>query len=156
MADLLTLWQRANRLPGGRHVFSRGVTWRAPYFATIRPFFESVTRERCVVHMAKRRAVQNHIGTVHAIAICNLAEAAAGVLAEVSVPRTHRWIPKGMQVAYVAKATTDIRATAVARTPRPVFTDGMAYPIVVDLEDTHGTTVVSAVISMWVTARPTR
>ena len=81
---------------------------------------------------------------------------AAGVLAEVSVPRTHRWIPKGMQVAYVAKATTDIRATAVARTPRPVFTNGMDYPIVVDLEDSHGTTVVSAVISMWVTARPTR
>ncbi|WP_348761202.1 hotdog fold domain-containing protein [uncultured Salinisphaera sp.] len=154
MTDLLTLWKRAERLPGGRQIFSRAVAWRAPYFATIRPRFEIVSRDRCVVHMAKRRAVQNHIGTVHAIAMCNLAEAAAGVLAEVSVPSTHRWIPKGMQVRYVAKASTDIRATAVAQSPAPVFHDEMDYPIVVDLEDSAGQTVVSVVISMWVTARP--
>ena len=59
--------------------------------------------------MRKRRAVQNHIGTVHAIAMCNLAEMAAGTLTEISIPASMRWLPKGMQVQYLRKAETDVR-----------------------------------------------
>ena len=62
----------------------------------------------------KRRAVQNHIKTVHVIAICNGLEAAMGALAEATVPSTKRWIPKGMEVSYTAKATSDI--TCIAET----------------------------------------
>jgi Domain of unknown function (DUF4442) len=32
--------------------------------------------------------------TVHAIASCNAAEVAMGMLMEATVPRSHRWIPK--------------------------------------------------------------
>ncbi len=42
-----------------------------------------------------------------------------GALAEASVPAGKRWIPKGMEVAYTAKATSDI--TCIAETdPRAV------------------------------------
>ena len=58
--------------------------------------------------------MHNHIGTVHAIALCNGLEAAMGALAESTIPRDRRWIPKGMEVAYTAKATTDI--TCIAET----------------------------------------
>ena len=37
---------------------------------------------------------------------------AMGALAEVTIPRDKRWIPKGMEVAYTAKATSDIRCIA--------------------------------------------
>ena len=58
--------------------------------------------------------MQNHLGTVHVIAICNGLEAAMGALAEATIPSTRRWIPKGMEVDYTAKATSDI--TCVAET----------------------------------------
>lgn len=45
----------------------------------------------------------NHIGTVHAIAMCNMAELAGGTMTEVTVPSTHRWIPKGMTVEYLKR-----------------------------------------------------
>jgi hypothetical protein len=38
--------------------------------------------------------VYNHLGAVHAIASCNAAEVAMGMLMEATVPRSHRWIPK--------------------------------------------------------------
>ena len=40
--------------------------------------------------------VHNHLHTVHAIASCNAAEMAMGMLMEATVPTTHRWIPKAM------------------------------------------------------------
>ena len=59
----------------------------------------------CEVRVAKRRAVENHLGTVHVIAIVNGLEMAMGTVAEASIPAHLRWIPKGMEVSYTAKAT---------------------------------------------------
>jgi acyl-coenzyme A thioesterase PaaI-like protein len=58
--------------------------------------------------------VHNHLHTVHAIASCNAAEMAMGMLMEATVPTTHRWIPKAMNVQYLAKATTSLRAPPVS------------------------------------------
>ena len=101
--------------------------------------------------MKKRRAVQNHIGTVHAIAICNLAEVAAG-MSEATTPPTHRWIPKGMTVEYLKKAGTDLVATATLRN-EPIFAEAMELPIEVEVEDAAAVVVVRATISMWITPR---
>jgi len=143
----LTLWRRFAALPGGAWAFSRLVCAKAPYFATIRPRFAVLEPGRCEVRMRKRRAVLNHIGTVHAIAMCNMAELAAGTMTEVTIPATHRWIPKGMTVRYLKKATTDLAAVA---TPDGV-TDWSApadYPVRVAVTDAHGETVFDAVVTM--------
>lgn len=67
---------------------------------------------RCEIEISDRRRVHNHIGTVHAIAWCNLAELGAGMMAEVTVPRSMRWISKGMSVDYPAKARGRMHALA--------------------------------------------
>ncbi len=109
----LDLWKRCEALPFGKAIFSRIICWKAPYFGSIRPRFEEFGPGRARVSMRKRRAVTNHIGTVHAIAMCNLAELAAGTMTEVTIPPSMRWLPKGMRVEYVKKATTGIEAVAV-------------------------------------------
>ena len=47
--------------------------------------------------------------------MCNMAELAAGIMSEATVPASHRWIPKGMTVEYLKKAGTDLRAVAAWR-----------------------------------------
>ena len=64
------------------------------------------------VVIPKRRGVTNHIGTVHAIALCNGLEAATGGAGRGEHPGDKRWIPQGMEVAFTAKATTDITCAA--------------------------------------------
>ncbi len=97
--------------------------------------------------------MHNHLGTVHAIALCNGLEAAMGALAEASIPPGKRWIPKGMQVSYTAKATSDI--TCIAETDPLVWSgDDPDVPVRVRGVRDDGTVVVEGVISLWVTRRP--
>jgi hypothetical protein len=75
-----------------------------------------------------------------------------GALAEASIPRTKRWIPKGMQVAYTAKAAGDV--TCIAETDAAVWDgDDPDVPVRVRGVLGDGTVVVEGVISLWVTPR---
>ncbi len=105
--------------------------------------------------MRKRRAVLNHIGTVHAVAMCNLAELAGGTMTEVTVPATHRWIPKGMTVKYLKMAKTDLVAIATPRSKIDWSVDG-DFDVDVVVRDQHAEPVFEAVITMWVALRTGR
>lgn len=96
----------------GAEQFSAGVAQLAPYFASIQAQFVELRPGYAEVTFAKRREVLNHLGTVHAIALCNAAELAAGTMTDASIAKGLRWIPKGMTVEYLAKADGDIRAVA--------------------------------------------
>jgi acyl-coenzyme A thioesterase PaaI-like protein len=155
MSTVLDLYTKAARLPQGRRVFSLLFSQKAPYFATVRPRFVELRPNYAELSIRKRRGVQNHIGTVHVIAICNGLEAAMGALAEATVPAHKRWIPKGMAVDYTAKATSDI--TCIAETDPEQWTgDDPDVPVRVRGVRTDGTVVVEGVIRLWVTDKPAR
>ncbi len=145
--SVLNLYDGFSRLPGGRGLFSRLICFRAPYFSTIQPRVEELKPGKSVWRMRKRRAVQNHIGTVHALAMGNLCEMAAGMLMEASLPANRRWIPKGMNIEYLAKAKTDLVAEAVHDNLDDAVGD---VPIEVVVRDTEGAAVVRATINMYV------
>jgi acyl-coenzyme A thioesterase PaaI-like protein len=105
---------------------------------------------RCEGHIAHRRRVTNHIGTVHAIALCNLAELTAGLMVDASLPKGMRWIPKGMVVKYLAKATGTQHAVATPAQAIVSAEAGYALPVNVQVRDTAGTMVFEARIDMWV------
>jgi acyl-coenzyme A thioesterase PaaI-like protein len=157
MPAVLDLWNTTAKLPAGRRIFSLLFAQKAPYFATIRPRFTEIRPNRAELVIPKRRRVHNHIKTVHAIALCNGLEAAMGALAEATIPADMRWIPKGMEVAYTAKATSDI--TCVAETDPEQWTSGALpdsggdLPVRVHGVRRDGTVVVEGVIRLWVTPR---
>lgn len=109
---LLALREKCLKLPFGAKLFSIMFARKAPYFRSIRPHITALKPNYCELEFSKRKAVENHIGTVHAIALCNGLEMAMGALAEASIPKGLRWIPKGMNVRYTAKANDHIRVIA--------------------------------------------
>ncbi|HEX6148144.1 hotdog fold domain-containing protein [Nocardioides sp.] len=157
MPSVLTLWHTLDKLPRGERLFSFAFARKAPYFATIRPRFTVIEPNRAELVIPKRRRVHNHLGTVHAIALCNGLEAAMGALAEVTIPADKRWIPKGMTVAYTAKATSDI--TCIAETdpaqwsPDVLPDDGAELPVRVRGVRDDGAIVIDGEIRLWVTPR---
>jgi acyl-coenzyme A thioesterase PaaI-like protein len=153
MSSLLRVYEQAARLPRGRWLFSRLFSHKAPYFATVRPSFTELRPGYARLTIRKRRRVHNHLGTVHVIAILNGLEAAMGALAEATLPPGKRWIPKGMEVDYTAKATSDI--TCVAETDPTAWTSGDPdVPVRVTATRDDGTVVVSGAIRLWVTDKP--
>lgn len=151
----LGLWQSFASKPGGKWAFSRLLCLKAPYFGSIRPRFEALRPQYCEVRMRKRRAVLNHIGTVHAVAMCNMAELAGGTMTEVTIPPTHRWIPKGMTVKYLKMAKTDLVVIATPQSQIDWSVPG-EFKVSVVVRDQHAEPVIEALITMWVAPRKSR
>ena len=152
-APVLSIYRRMARWPAGRWAFSRVICLKAPYFSTIAPRFVELDVGRCEVRIADRRRVHNHMRTVHAIALCNLAELSAGTMAEVTVPASMRWIPRGMTVEYPAKARGTMHALATPESVAIESTSGYAWPVIVSIRDDSGQEVFRARIDMWVSPR---
>lgn len=148
----LESWNRMSRLPLGRRAWSKLVAARAPYFRSISPQMLELRPGHAEAVLKKRWALTNHLGGVHAIAMCNLAEFAGGLMTEVSVPATHRWIPKGMAVEYLKKAGSDLRASCDA--PLPDFgPEPFDWAVPVEVRDEAGQAVFRALITMWISPR---
>lgn len=152
-ASVLSLYRRITRWPAGHWIFSRLVCFRAPYFATIAPRFVGLAPGRCEVRIRDRRRVHNHIGTVHAIALCNLAELSAGVMTDATIPADMRWIPKGMSVEYLKKAVGTMHGIATPELATPVPDGGHEWPVRVEVVDSADETVFRARVLMWVSPR---
>lgn len=149
MPSTLQLYRTLSALPQGKRLFSLAFSQKAPYFASIHLRVEQMRPHYAAVALPKRRAVQNHIGTVHAIAVCNGLEAAMGLLAEATVPEGYRWLPKGMEVEYLAKSTTDLVCTA--ETTEIDWAGAPDVPVTVRATRADGTVVVDGTIRLWVT-----
>lgn len=144
-------WQQLSGVPGGTLLFSAAVMARAPYFASVLPHVVRMQPGLAEVRVPKWFFVYNHLHTVHAIASCNAAEVAMGMLMEATVPPSHRWIPKAMTVSYLQKATTSLRARAELEPPDfTEITAGVEIVVPVSLTDRTGTEVVHADITTWV------
>jgi acyl-coenzyme A thioesterase PaaI-like protein len=145
-------WQRLAGVPAGSRLFSAAAIARVPYFASIAPHVVRMEPGLAEVAVPKWFFVHNHLHTVHAIASCNAAEMAMGMLMEATVPTTHRWIPKAMTVQYLQKATTSLRATARLDPPDfAAITEGADLVVPVTVTDRDGAEVVHADITTWVT-----
>ncbi len=149
----LALYRKLVRWPAGHWLFSRAICFKAPYFASISPRMAMLEPGRCEVIIRHRRGVTNHIGTVHAIALCNMAELAGGMMTEVSIPASMRWIPKGMTVAYLKKATGVMRAVATPAIAIVEAQSGYELPVDVSVVNADGEAVFRASISMWVSPK---
>jgi acyl-coenzyme A thioesterase PaaI-like protein len=152
--DTYALYRSMSATPLGRRAFSVIFARKAPYFRTVRPQVRDVRPHHAELTVRNRRAVQNHLGTLHAIAVCNGLEAAMGLLAEATTPTGRRWIPKGMQVSYLAKSTTDL--LCVAETDPTDWAQVGDVPVRVRAVRTDGVVVVEGVITIYVSEKPAR
>jgi acyl-coenzyme A thioesterase PaaI-like protein len=151
MPSTLELYKKMTALPQGKRLFSIAFAQKAPYFASIHPHVQEMKPHFGQVMIPKRRSVQNHIGTVHAIAACNGLEAAMGLLAEATCPPDMRWLPKGMEVQYLAKSTSSL--TCTAETTEADWAGAPDVPVTVKAVTKDGTVTVAGTIHLWVTPK---
>ncbi|MFZ6733508.1 hotdog fold domain-containing protein [Undibacterium sp. Ji42W] len=130
----------------GPEQFSKMVCQMAPYFSTIHPTLTELCPGYASASVPFRLEITNHLGTIHAIALCNAAELVAGTMTDVSIPAGARWIPKGMTVEYLAKAKTDV--TAVADGSNLDWSTAGDKIVAVDVIDVDGVKVFTARITM--------
>lgn len=144
-AAILTQWRRLSTLPGGGWLFSKLLGWRVPYSGSVSPRVLLLAPGHARVRIRERRALRQHLGSVHAIALMNVAELASGLAMLGALPLGMRGIVTKITIEYFKKA----RGTLVAES-RCVVAPDLAegeYDFSSEVQDSAGDLVARATVT---------
>lgn len=136
-------WERLSGRPGGKAMFSWMLGRMVPYSGSIGARVEELRPGYARVTLRDRRRVRNHLRSVHAIAMMNLAELSTGLALLYGMRDDARSILRGLSIEYTKKA----RGTLTAEATAPVLESNEEREIEVttSIRDEAGDVVATAV-----------
>jgi uncharacterized protein (TIGR00369 family) len=143
-ARIRQAWNILSRIPLGKMLFSRIIGRIAPYTGTIGATVVSLEKGRAMVVLKDRPRVRNHLRSIHAVALVNLAELAGNTALAFSMPDDARFIVAGISIDYIKKARGRITAEGVC----PDIGDNRRaeYPVRVTMRDEQGEVVATSTL----------
>lgn len=144
--QLLSRWRTCEKLPFGRALFGWVVANTVPYSGSIGATVLALAPGHAKIALRDRRAVRNHLGSVHAVALANLGELASGLAMTAALPAGVRGIVRSITIEFSKKA----RGTLVAesRVGLPEVTGDTDFEVRADIRDGGGD-VVATVRVQW-------
>jgi len=144
-AQLLRTWRRLAPLPGGRWLFSRFLGWMNRYSGSVGATITALEPGHAEVVLRDRARVRNHLDSVHAIALVNIAELASGLAMLTGLPTSVRGIVTGLAITYAKKARGTL--TAECRCTPPAITDAREFQVTSTVRDAAGDEVARATVT---------
>jgi acyl-coenzyme A thioesterase PaaI-like protein len=149
-ARIVAMWRRLAPWPGGRWLFSRMIGWMAPYTSTIGARVDRLEPGYARWTLRDRRRVRNHLNSVHAIALANLAEVASGTAMLTALSPSVRGIVRSLSIEYVKKARGALTAECRCSPPTAV-SQPTEYTVRATVTDAGGALVAEASV-VWLLA----
>lgn len=144
---ILKWWYRLAGLPGGSRLFSFLLGRIARYSGSIHSHIEEIRPGYARVSMRDRRALRNHLNSIHAIALINLGEISTGLAVLSTLPENMRGIVLAIRADYLKKARGKLSASAEFQLP-PEMADNTPFEVEAQLRDQSGE-IVTRVTATW-------
>ena len=139
---VLGLWRRCEHLPFGRALFGLLFGAMVPYSGSIGATVLTLEPGHAKLALRDRRAVRNHLGSIHAIALANLGELASGLAMTTALPAGIRGIVLRIECEYGKKARGSL--VAEARVTVPEVTADTDHEVRAEITDASGAVVATA------------
>jgi acyl-coenzyme A thioesterase PaaI-like protein len=143
-ARLLKLWRTLSPHPCGQWLFAQIFSRMVPYSGSVGPRVRVLQPGHAEIEIPDRRSNRQHLGSVHAIALMNVAEQASGLAMLVGLPDGIRAIVTQISMQYLKKARGTIRA--VSTVAIPAITGDTDIDVTADCLDREGAVVARATV----------
>ena len=145
-ARVLSLWRRCAGLPFGRQLFGALFAKQVPYSGSIGATVLDLAPGHAKLALRDRRAVRNHLSSIHAVALTNLGELASGLAMTTALPAGVRGIVLRIETVYLKKA----RGTLVCdcRANVPEVAGDLNHEVHAEIRDGGGD-IVASVRVVW-------
>lgn len=140
--NVVGLWEKLKPYPGGKWIFSRIMAHRIPYSGTVKPRVVDFSPGHAKIQLVDRRAVRNHLQSVHAVALMNLAELTSGLAMVGGLPDDLRGILVGFRIEYLKKARGVLTAESCCDVPKSQ--ERKQHEVMVEVKNSDGDTVCRA------------
>lgn len=145
-ARVLSLWRRCAGLPFGGALFSWLFGRQVPYSGSIGASVIELEPGHAKLALRDRRAVRNHLGSIHAVALTNLGELASGLAMTTALPAGVRGIVLRIETVYTKKARGTLLCDC--RVSVPEVTGDLNHEVHAEIRDAGGD-IVASVRVVW-------
>jgi len=112
---ILKTWNKLSRIPIGRLIFSKVLSKLVPYTGSVPFKVISLTEGHCRSELTDHPKIQNHLHSIHAVALMNFAELTSGLAVTTGIPSDARAILVNFQIEFLKKGRGVITAESQIR-----------------------------------------
>jgi len=141
ITDIYRYWQKLEGNTAGRWLFNHLIPFINPYTGSLKASIVEMRKGYTRIELKDRRAIRNHLNSIHAIALTNLGEFSSGLALISLFPENMRGIPVEIKINFYKKARGTL--TAQCTTSLPVFNEEIEHRVVAIIKDAENDEVAS-------------
>lgn len=140
------LWRYLDRWPYGPRIFSYLIRFFNPYTGSLKAQVLELQPGFAKIRLRDRRAIRNHLNSIHAIALLNLGEFTSGLALIAAMDDSLRGIPVHISVDYYKKARGMLTATSYVNLPE--ISDEVEHTVKTEIKN-QDDILVASVHATW-------
>ena len=144
ITDIYKYWKILGSSGLGRWIFNHLIPFVNPYTGALKANIVKLEQGFAKLELDDRRAIRNHLNSIHAIALTNLGEFTSGLALISLFSDNMRGIPVEIKIIFFKKARGKL--TAECTTQLPVFDEEVEHTVLAVIKDSENDEVANVLV----------